>query len=414
MSLYFGKDNENKNILHLTKDPTSENLMKSGRQPSTFFLSSESNGYFTVERFPITVRTSSYSYSLKGEKGGNTLGWFSLNVSYPYTGSASDKYTFISNLPVSASKIVSDGKMNGDIIFFLDSSGKVIPEVSPSQTVFAPSGTNPSTGSSTNFKYSASNNTLGFCVAGNLSTVKSNLDRVKEVVVLKTVSQEPFSGPIHVSKNDFLIGGVSIFKERNIGIFTSSPISIENGSVGTILPGLMISNSKNVKSVSLVSNPLETYIALDGTKVFSKDIEYTIIGGPPVYTNARIEIIYNTPRSNASILNLRSIVGAGAKHVILKTSISFFASKKQSYDPNNNIHLGFLILMDTSSDLVVSHFGWDSEGPGGSCRGSTYVDLRYTSDGHIRVSNPKIDYRCYSKYPWYQQLWLNNVEIYVI
>ena len=117
---------------------------------------------------------------------------------------------------------------------------------------------------------------------------------------------------------------------------------------------------------------------------------------------------------SASILNLRSIVGAGAKHVILKTSISFFASMDQSYDPNNNIHLGFLILMDTSSDLVVSHFGWDSEGPGGSCRGSTYVYLRYTSDGHIRVSNPQIDYRCYSKYPWYQQLWLNNVEIYVI
>lgn len=37
-----------------------------------------------------------------------------------------------------------------------------------------------------------------------------------------------------------------------------------------------------------------------------------------------------------------------------------------------------LVEMDTPSNLIIADVGLDSEGPGGGCRGSTYVYLRYS------------------------------------
>ena len=411
MSLYLGKDNKNKNILHLTNGVNSENSMKSGKQPNTFFLTSEANFYFTVDRFPITPRTSSYSYSLQGTAGGNTLGWFPLVVSYPYTGSVSNKYTFTSNLSTSDSLTISNSKLSGDVVFFIDSYGKVISEVSVTNTVFSPAGTNPSTGNPYNYVYTSTNNTLGFCVtASGVSEAISLLNRVKEVVVLKTKYREALEGPIKVTNKDITIGGTSIFKDMNIGVFTTSPISTLPSSLNQILPGLIVSDSSKVDSIKLSSNHTDSFIEVDGVKVFSKDTIYSNIGGSPIHTISSIQVSYNTFRSNQSILNLGSIVGA-SKHVVVKAKARFIVSKNQAF--GEYFSLAYLILMDTPSNLIIADVGWDSEGPGGGCRGSTYVYLRY-SGGHITISNPKVDYRCYSTYPWYQMFYLDDVEIYTL
>ena len=412
MSLYFGKDNSGKNILHMTAQTVDSNTMKSGRHSSTFFLTSENNYYFTVDRFPITFRTSSFNHSLAGRAGGNTLGWYKLVVSYPYTGDVWDKFTFTSSLDTSSSSLVSEAKINGDVIFFIDANGQVIPSLSVYGTVFSPAGSNPDTGSSTNSIYSSTNNTLGYCISGDLSTVKALLDRVKEVVILRTKAQSALDGSIRITKNDFLIGGVSIFKNMSFGVFTNSPIGTSsNGSVNTLLPNLSITKPSSVSNITLSSNSSDSYIAIDGVKVFSKDTKFSKIGGAPITTISILQVEYSVARVNSNILDLRPYIG-DSKQVIIKASAEFFISKAQTIH-SDYLHLGYLILVDTPSILLSNEVGWDSEGPGGSCRGSTYIEISY-ANGFLRASNPKIDYRCLSNKPWWQNFILKNIEIYAL
>ena len=40
-----------------------------------------------------------------------------------------------------------------------------------------------------------------------------------------------------------------------------------------------------------------------------------------------------------------------------------------------------LVEMDTPSNLIIADVWLDSESPGGGCRGSTYVCIRYSCGG---------------------------------
>lgn len=296
MSLYFGKDNENKNILHITKGTSSEATMRSGIQSNTVFHSTLP--FISVnlsEMGTLTNKGASYIYDRvmieTYPKGG-----YLYIVSIPselltyFRGSKSEPFAFLTYNIFSYDHIDTNvgfstphyGVSPGSIrqYFYTNSSGRIVDRSSATHIV--------------------------------LGTTKL----IYNLFIIRPATLPSLSGPINISSQVFKIGSYDLRNYRFLG-----PEDTNSYDPVVNLPGfsrrLVNSNGHVGSGVSIVSSPNHE-IHFGGNRIFSSGVSvpervkqvhpFSAFFPTSTYSGGSGEVVYSAIiNSNISIGNIYSI-----------------------------------------------------------------------------------------------------------
>ena len=296
MSLYLGKDNANKNILHITKGTSSEATMRSGIQSNTVFHSTLP--FISVnlsEMGTLTNKGASYIYD-KVMIHAYPEGGYLYMVSIPselltyFRGSKSEPFAFLTY------NILSYDHVDTNVAFSA-----------------LPYGVSP--GSIKQYVYT---NSSGHIVNRSSAThiVLGTTKLIYNLFIIRLATLPSLSGPINISSQVFKIGSYDLRNYRFLG-----PEDTNNYDPVVNLPGfsrrLVNSNGHVGSGVSIVSSPNHE-IHFGGNRIFSSGVSvpervkqvhpFSAFFPTSTYRAGLGEVVYSAIiNSNISIGNIYSI-----------------------------------------------------------------------------------------------------------